>query len=102
MGQSTREFFETLEERVDPAKAAGMSSSYLFDIDGAGRWRVDVENGSARVTEDAADAACTITTSADTFERIVDGELNPTTAYMTGKLKVSGDMAAALKLQNLF
>jgi putative sterol carrier protein len=100
--QSTREFFDNLESRVDPAKAAGMNSSYLFDIEDAGRWRVDVENGSARVTEDAEDAACTITTSADTFERIVAGELNPTTAYMTGKLKVAGDMAAALKLQNLF
>ena len=102
MAQSVREFFETLEERVDPAKAAGMSSSYLFDIDGAGRWRVDVENGSARVTEGAEDAACTISASEETFQRIVDGELNPTTAYMTGKLKVAGDMGAALKLQNLF
>lgn len=102
MGQSVREFFETLEERVDPARAAGMSSSYLFDIDGAGRWRVDVEGGSARVTEGAADGACTISTSEETFERIVSGELNPTQAYMSGKLKVAGDMGAALKLQNLF
>jgi putative sterol carrier protein len=102
MTRSVREFFETLEERVDPAKAAGMSSSYLFDIDGAGRWRVDVEGGSAHVTEGPDDAACTISASEDTFQRIVDGELNPTTAYMTGKLKVAGDMAAALKLQNLF
>jgi putative sterol carrier protein len=102
VAQSTREFFETLEERVDPAKAAGMSSSYLFDIDGVGRWRVDVENGSAKVTEGGEDAACTISTSDETFQRIVAGELNPTNAYMTGKLKVAGDMAAALKLQNLF
>ena len=34
--------------------------------------------------------------------RIVNGEQNPTTAYMTGKLKISGDMGAALKLQKLF
>jgi putative sterol carrier protein len=34
--------------------------------------------------------------------RIVNGEQNPTTAYMTGKLKIAGDMGAALKLQKLF
>ena len=100
--QSTREFFETLEERVDPAKAAGLRNSYLFDVDGAGRWRVEVEDGRVRVTEGGEAADCTIATSAETFERIAARELNATTAYMTGKLKVTGDMAAAMKLQNLF
>ena len=54
------------------------------------------------VTEggDAADA--TIATSEETFEKIVSGEQNPTTAYMTGKLKIKGDMGAAMKLQKLF
>jgi len=102
VAQTVREFFETLEQRVDPAKAAGFSGSYLFDIDGAGRWRVDMDGGAARVTEGGSDADCTVTTSEDTFERIVAGELNPTTAYMTGKLKVAGDMGKALKLQSLF
>ena len=36
------------------------------------------------------------------FEKIVAGEQNPTTAYMTGKLKIKGDMGAAMKLQKLF
>ncbi|MBA2568575.1 MAG: SCP2 sterol-binding domain-containing protein, partial [Actinobacteria bacterium] len=38
----------------------------------------------------------------ETFQAIASGEQNPTTAYMTGKLKVDGDMGAALKLQKLF
>jgi putative sterol carrier protein len=102
MAQSTKEFFEGLESRVDPAKTAGMNQSYLFDIDGAGRWKVDVEDGKITVTEGGEDADCVITTSDENFQRIVDGELNPTSAYMTGKLKVKGDMGAALKLQKLF
>ena len=34
--------------------------------------------------------------------KIVAGEQNPTSAYMTGKLKLKGDMGAAMKLQKLF
>jgi putative sterol carrier protein len=99
---STREFFETLESRVDTAKTAGMNNSYLFDIDGAGKWKVDVQDGSVKVTEDQEDADVTITTSEETFEKITSGEQNATSAYMTGKLKVKGDMGAAMKLQKLF
>jgi putative sterol carrier protein len=99
---STREFFETLESRVDPARAAGVNSSYLFDVTGAGTWKVDVRESGVQVTEDGGDADVTITVSDDDFTRLVDGELNPMTAYMTGKLKVNGDMGAAMKLQKLF
>jgi putative sterol carrier protein len=99
---SAREFFETLESRVDSSKTAGMNNSYLFDIDGAGQWKVDVRDGNVNVTEGVGDADVTITTSEDTFNQIAGGELNPTSAYMTGKLKVKGDMGAAMKLQKLF
>lgn len=98
----TREFFETLESRVDASKTAGMNNSYIFDIDGVGKWKVDVQDGSVNVTEGAEDGDVTITTSEETFDKIVSGEQNATSAYMTGKLKVKGDMGAAMKLQKLF
>jgi len=97
-----REFFETLESRVDPAKAAGMTASYKFDIDGSGSWLVDVDDGKVTVTEDGGDADCTISTSSETFVKIANGEQNPTAAYMSGKLKVKGDLGQAMKLQKLF
>jgi putative sterol carrier protein len=99
---SAKEFFDGLESRIDPAKTAGMNNSYLFDIDGAGTWKVDVQDGSVKVTEGEQPADVTITTSEETFEKIVSGEQNATSAYMTGKLKVKGDMGAAMKLQKLF
>ena len=99
---SPREFFETLETRVDPAKAAGLTATYLFEIDGAGTWTVDVDDGKVTVTENGADADCTISATSDTFLKIANGEQNPTAAYMSGKLKVKGDMGAAMKLQKLF
>ena len=97
-----REFFDTLESRVDASKTAGLTSSYLFEIDGAGTWKVDVDDGKVSVTEGAGEADVTIRTSQETFSALAAGEQNPTTAYMTGKLKVEGDMGAALKLQKLF
>jgi putative sterol carrier protein len=97
-----REFFETLESRVDPAKAAGLNATYRFEIDGSGSWLVDVDDGKVSVTENGGDADCTISTSSETFLRIANGEQNPTAAYMSGKLKVKGDMGQAMKLQKLF
>ena len=103
MPESVQEFFQGLESRVDPSRTAGMTNTYVFDIDGAGQWTVAVDDGRVSVTDGASpDADCTITSSAESFERIVAGELNPTSAYMTGKLKVKGDMGAAMKLQKLF
>jgi putative sterol carrier protein len=99
---SPREFFESLESRVDPAKAAGMTATYLFEIDGAGSWTVDVDDGKVSVSEDGTDADCTISTSSETFMKIANREQNPTAAYMSGKLKVKGDMGQAMKLQRLF
>ena len=100
---SVQEFFASLESRVDPTRTAGMNNTYAFDIDGAGQWTVAVDDGKVDVSEGtSADADCTISTSEENFEKIVNGEQNPTSAYMTGKLKVKGDMGAALKLQKLF
>src|SRR4051812_4974446 len=96
------EFFEQLPTRADPGKAAGMNNSYVFDIDGAGVWTVKVTDGVVTVDEGDAGGDCTIATSAETFEKIIAGEQNPTTAYMSGKLKIKGDMGAAMKLQKLF
>jgi putative sterol carrier protein len=97
-----REFFEGLETRVDPSKTAGMNNTYVFDIEGAGVWRVAVTDGSVKVTEGPTDGDVTIRASKDTFTAIATGEQSPTTAYMTGKIKIEGDMAAAMKLQKLF
>ena len=102
MPESPQAFFEGLESRVDRSKAAGLTASYRFEIEGAGTWHVDVDDGKVTVTENGDDADCTISTSAETFTKIANGEQNPTAAYMSGKLKVKGDMGQAMKLQKLF
>jgi len=102
MAESVQDFFASLPTRADASKTAGMNNSYIFDIDGAGRWKVDVDDGAVSVAEGGDDADVTISASEETFQKIIAGEQNPTSAYMTGKLKIKGDMGAAMKLQKLF
>ena len=99
---TVQEFFEDLPSRVTPDRIEGMKNTYVFDIEGAGVWTVAIADGVVTVTDGAGDADCTFATSEENFEKIVAGEQNPTTAYMTGKIKIKGDMGAAMKLQKLF
>jgi putative sterol carrier protein len=99
---TVQEFFAELPTRVDAARTAGMHNSFVFDVTGVGAWTVRVDDGAVTVAEGVEDADCTISANEETLTRIVNGEQNPTTAFMTGKLKIDGDMGAALKLQKLF
>ena len=99
---TVHEFFEALPLKVDPAKTAGMNNRFAFDIADVGIWTVAVTDGVVTTEEGDHNADCTISASEETLLKISRGEANPTTAYMTGKLKIKGDMGAALKLQKLF
>jgi putative sterol carrier protein len=92
----------TLEEITDRFKTAvgadsGLGKSVKFDLKGDGVIRID----GAKVTNDDAPADCTILVSKDDFESLAKGTLDPTQAFMQGKLKVNGDMGVAMKLQPL-
>ena len=101
--ENPRQFFESLESRAaGSSKAAGLNATYLFDVTGAGRWTVRVDDGEVRVEEGGEEADTTIEAAEDTFMKIVRGDQNPTSAFMTGKLKVRGDMGKAMQLQKLF
>jgi putative sterol carrier protein len=101
MTQDINDFFDALPARAE-GKTEGMNNTYVFAIDGAGTWTVAVTGDGVNVSEGDNGGDCTIETSSETFSRLVSGEQNPTTAYMTGKLKIKGDMGAAMKLQKLF
>jgi putative sterol carrier protein len=72
----------------------GFDGSIKVDIEGEGCIMID-ENGARAGDEDAD---CTLTADAETFEGMLSGDVNPTSAFMTGGLKVDGDMSAAMKL----
>jgi putative sterol carrier protein len=69
--------------------------SVTFDLKGEGFIHI---SGST-VTNENSPADCTITVSKDDLIAMTTGELDPTTAFMTGRLKIAGDMSAAMALQ---
>ncbi|MGE0500394.1 MAG: SCP2 sterol-binding domain-containing protein [Rhizobiaceae bacterium] len=83
-----------LKSRVE---SANFERSVKFDTGGDG---VIVVDGSTISTTDGP-ADCTIKLSLSDFEDMIAGELSPTTAFMTGKIKIEGDMSVAMALQSL-
>lgn len=80
---------------------AGFDGTAKFVIEDEGSIIID-QSGARAADDDAdADADVTLTASADVFKAILDDELNPTTAFMTGKLSVDGDMGMAMKLTSV-
>ncbi|MFT4717597.1 MAG: putative sterol carrier protein [Paracoccaceae bacterium] len=73
---------------------SGFDSSVKFTIGDEGS--VVVDSQGARASDEETE--CTLTADADTFQSMMDGSLNPTAAFMTGKLSVDGDMSIAMKL----
>ena len=79
------------------AASSGFERSVKFD---AGSDGVIVIDGSNVSTTDGP-ADCTIKLSLSDFEDLISGDLSPTTAFMTGKVKIEGDMSVAMALQSL-
>ena len=102
MDGSAKEFFETLPDRAQRSTVRGLSTrATSSSIDGAGTWTVVGRGRPRHRAEGDSGGDCTFSASEKTFLSIVDGQQNPLTAYMTGKLKVKGDIGAAMKLKHL-
>lgn len=68
------------------------SAKFVITEEGA----IVIDNAGVRAGDDETEV--TLTADADTFRAILGGELNPTLAFMSGKLKLDGDMGTAMKL----
>ncbi len=92
------DFLQKAVTELNQKVAAGsFDGRAKFDIVGDGAIMID-ENG-ARVADEEADV--TLSADADTFRAIFDGDVNPTSAFMSGKLSVDGDMGKAMQLAAL-
>jgi putative sterol carrier protein len=103
MPDTAREFFDDLATRTagGSARARGLTASYRFDVEGAGSWRVEVDDGAVSVSESDGPADCVIAAPEDVFLRIVRGEQSPTGAFLMGKIRVEGDAGLAMRLKDL-
>ena len=103
--QSVDSVMQEMEAKFKADKAAGMNDTFQFDItgDGGGQWYADIKDGNADFNKGTAEnPSVTITADSQDWIKIVNGQLNPQMAFMTGKIKVKGNIGLATKLGTLF
>ncbi|MBL3570786.1 sterol carrier family protein [Rhodovulum sp. BSW8] len=92
---------DTLDKAVEALNAklsGGFNGVAKFAIEDTGDIIVDSDGAHAG----DAEADVTLSASLETFRAMMEGDLNPTTAFMTGKLKIEGDMGKAMQLAQIF
>jgi len=92
------ELTQAIRSRAEKNPALGYKIKFEVD-EGTIFW--DGTGPSPVVTNDDGEADTTLTITMDDLQKLTKGELNPTLAYMTGRLKVSGSMGVALKMSQM-
>jgi putative sterol carrier protein len=102
---SVLEVFDGMPSHFQPDQAGDMRAVIQFDLsgEGGGQWFATIVDRTLNVSTGQAPApTVTLTTSAQNYLAIVNGELKPMAAFMQGKVKVKGDMPLLMKLQGIF
>ncbi len=104
MASTPAEYFDAKASQIAESgeKLATINATYQFNLSGddGGEWVIKLTEEEQKVTVGATeDAQCVISMTSGDFMSMIGGSLNPQMAFMTGKLRVKGDMALALKLQ---
>lgn len=97
--------FKIIQSLLNEELVKSINGVFQFNLSGAdaGVWYIDMKNGSGSLGQGEAPdgAGCTMTLDSEDFIKMFAGELKPTSAFMTGKLKIQGDMGLAMKLEKL-
>jgi len=95
-------FISALPEKARSKDLTGIESTYCLETAEGEAWTVRVSGGEVTVHQGIdAQATCKISASEDTLLRLLRGELGAASAYLSGKLKLRGDLSAAMQLQTL-
>lgn len=94
---------EKLQARFNPQAAQGMHEVFQFHFSDAGSHYLDIQDGTLGVHEgEHDDPSVSLSMSSETLKGIMSGDINGMTAFMTGKLKATGNIMLATKLSSLF
>ncbi len=98
---SIENYTDAIRKQVGDDSRLGATIKFAFNDGGA--IFIDGKNVPNQVSNDEAAAAdCTVRVSLENFGKLMERKLDPTTAFMTGKIKVEGDMGVAMKLGKVF
>lgn len=103
--QDINALFVKMRQKFDQDKAQGMDAVIQFRITGEEEtdYWVHVQEADLQMGQGEADAPrMTLFASANDFAEVVNGKTNAIQAFMSGKLKVKGEMSLAMKLQSIF
>uniref|UniRef100_A0A4W4FDR9 Hydroxysteroid dehydrogenase-like protein 2 n=1 Tax=Electrophorus electricus TaxID=8005 RepID=A0A4W4FDR9_ELEEL len=99
------DIFNVFKRRITTELVKSTQGVYKFELSGKdpGVWYVDLKNegGSAGSGEPPNNADVVMSMDSDNFVKMFTGNLMPTMAYMSGKLKIEGDLSLAIKLEKL-
>lgn len=103
---SLAEAMKKIEEVLNqnPGPIEGLNAIYQYNITGEeeGTYQLHLSDGAAKVAEGAeTEADCTLTLSLASFRQLLLGKLNGTVAFMSGKLKIKGDIGKAIKMEGI-
>ena len=91
-----------LADKPELSKAVNAVYEFHIEGDNGGVWTVDLVKEPGVVTAGSGgNAKCTVTAKSPDFMNIVSGKMNAQMAFMSGKLKIKGDMGLAMKLQKV-
>jgi putative sterol carrier protein len=80
---------------------SGLAATLKFDCGADGIIVIDGKSTPNTVSNDNTDVDCTVGITLDNLNAMLSGDLEPATGFMAGKLKVSGDMSVAMRLQRV-
>jgi putative sterol carrier protein len=102
---TVKETFDVMESKFRPDKAAGLNATIQYDIggDGGGTWNAVIKDGTCKVASGAAsNPSLTVQMSGQDWLDMLSGKASGQMLFMSGKLKLKGDMGLAMKLGSLF
>ncbi len=98
------ELMKSLPKLVNAEEAKGLNGRVQFSLTGTGGadWGVVLDDGKISVSEGAmVHPQLTVKISTENAEKLMSGSLDPMMAFMTGKIKLAGDMSLGMKLIGL-
>lgn len=80
---------------------SGLAATLKFDCADDGVIYIDGKATPNTVSNDNSEADCTVGITLENLNAMLSGDLEPATGFMMGKLKVTGDMSVAMRLQRV-